>query len=62
MKIIRKILRRIDIRVYAWQKWYHIGFNRAWGGKLLYFEFSKLCLCVDIRKNWMQDMVTGIQK
>jgi len=49
---------KIDFRVYpkadCWKK--YPTFIKAWSNKLLYFNFWRFSLVLDLRKNWIKDM------
>jgi len=60
MKNIIRILKgKLHFNYCHWQKWNHLGFKKLWSGKLIYFGFSKFSVQLDIRKNWVDDLVTG---
>jgi hypothetical protein len=59
MNVKRILLGTLHMYYASWQKPFHLSIHRKWGGKLIYFEFSKFCVYLDIRKNWIEDMITG---
>jgi hypothetical protein len=59
MNIWRILTGRLSIMKYPWNKFYHIGFSRAWGGRIFMLEVGKRCIQLDCRKNFLQDIATG---
>lgn len=50
---------RLNLGYYKWQRWAHIDFHTKWSGRLIYFEISKIFICLDCRENWLNDMISG---
>ena len=50
---------KLDVRYCKWQSWSAFGFKRYWSGRLLFFDISKIQICLDCRVNWIEDMITG---
>ncbi len=42
------------------QRWNWFGVDRFWSGRIIYLSFSKFRFEIDCRKNWLEDMVTGV--
>ena len=59
INITRLLKGKLHFSYCHWQKWDHLGFKKRWSGKLIYLEFSKFNIQLDIRENWVKDMVTG---
>lgn len=50
---------KMEFRIYPkiYQCKFIPSFMKAWSGKLWYFDFWRLGLVLDFRKNWIKDMI-----
>ena len=54
-------MRKIKFRIsknYA-KDWWRPQIDKYWGGKIIYVSFLSVSLIIDIRKNWIKDLITG---
>ena len=56
----RILLGKLDLNYNGWQRWLSFSLMKRWEGRLIYLNFSKLSLVIDCRKDWVEDMKTGV--
>ena len=58
----RTLKSKISITSSRYNKWQEISINKYWSNRLFYLNISKFTLILDCRKNWIDDMITGVPK